>query len=132
MNVATEDLQHHWAKLGPLLTIRNERDYDQAVEQLNKLLDEIGSNEQHPLYDLLDTIGTVLHNYEEQHHFLPASSGAEMLRFLMEEHGLTQFDLPDVGAPNVISEILKGDRELNIEQIRALARRFRVSPSVFI
>jgi len=32
----------------------------------------------------------------------------------------------------VISEILRGKRELNIRQIRALSRHFHVSPAVFI
>jgi len=34
------------------------------------LLDEIGDNERHPLYDLLDTLGTLIHVYEETHHIL--------------------------------------------------------------
>lgn len=33
---------------------------------------------------------------------------------------------------SIQSEILNGKRELNIRQIRALADRFHVSPSVFI
>jgi HTH-type transcriptional regulator/antitoxin HigA len=50
----------------------------------------------------------------------------------MEEHGLTQSDLPEIGSQGVVSEVLRGKRELNIRQIRALARRFQVSPAVFI
>lgn len=132
MSVSTKDLQNHWATIRPLLTIRNEREYEQAVKRLNNLLDEIGANERHPLYELLDTLGTLIHAYEEKHHTVPESSGAEMLRFLMDEHGLTQSDLSEVGSQGVVSEILKGKRELNVRQIRALARRFRVSPAVFI
>ena len=55
-----------------------------------------------------------------------------MLRFLMEEHGLTQADLLEVGSQGVVSEILRGKRELNVRQIRALAKRFHVSPAVFV
>ena len=50
----------------------------------------------------------------------------------MEEHGLTQSDLPEVGSQGVISDILRGKRELNVRQIRTLAKRFHVSPAVFI
>lgn len=132
MRVATEDLQSHWATIGPLLLIRDERDYDQAVMQLNNLLDEIGTNEQHPLYGLLDTLGTLLHAYEERHHLFPETSAADVLRFLMEEHGLTESDIPEVGSRDIVSEVLSGARELNVPQIRALARRFCVSASVFI
>jgi HTH-type transcriptional regulator/antitoxin HigA len=88
MNLSTKEIQPHWTKIRPLLTVRNEREYDQAVKRLNELLDEIGMDERHPLYGLLDTLGTLLEAYEEKHHPLPESSGAEMLRYFMEEHAL--------------------------------------------
>ena len=132
MTAITKDLQSHWARIGPLLSIRNERDYDSAVRRLNQLVDEIGTDERHPLYGLLDALGTLIHAYEEQHHPMPQVSGADMLRFFMEEHSLTQSDLPEVGSQGVVSEILGGKRELNVRQIRALAERFRVSPAVFL
>jgi HTH-type transcriptional regulator/antitoxin HigA len=114
------------------LSIRNEHEYDVAVERLNRLLDEVGSDEQHPLYTLLDTLGTLMHAYEEQHHPMPECRGGDVLRFLMEAHGLTQSDLPEVGSQGVISDILRGKRALNVRQIRVLAKRFQVSPAVFI
>jgi HTH-type transcriptional regulator/antitoxin HigA len=132
MSVSKTELQQHWSSIRPLLTIRNERDYDRAVKRLNDLLDEIGTNERHPLYELMDTLGTLLHAYEERHHPLPDSSGADMLRFFMEEHALTQSDLPEVGSQGVVSEVLSGKRDLNVRQIRALAARFHVSPAVFV
>lgn len=132
MSILAKNIQSHWASIYPLLTIRNKRDYDLAVERLNKLLDEVGTNERHPLYGLLDTLGTLIQVYEEEHYPLPESSGADMVRFFMEEQGVTQSDLPEVGSQGVVSEILSGKRELNIRQIRALAKRFHVSPGVFI
>lgn len=131
MTVLTQELQLHWAAISPLLTIHNEQEYDRAIERLNQLLDEVGTNEQHPLYELLDTLATVIYAYEEQHHSLPAASGAEVLAYLLEEHGLTQSALPEVGSQGVVSETLRGKRELNVRQIRALAQRFGVSPAVF-
>jgi HTH-type transcriptional regulator/antitoxin HigA len=132
MTAIPQELQQHWTAVSPLLSICNEHEYDRAVERLNRLLDEVGTDEQHPLYTLLDTLGTLLHAYEEQHHPMPECSGADVLRFLMEEHGLTQSDLPEIGSQGVVSDILRGKRELNVRQIRALAKRFQVSPAVFI
>ncbi|MFZ2358075.1 MAG: transcriptional regulator [Anaerolineae bacterium] len=132
MTVLFEDLQDHWMTVWPLLSIRNERDYDLAVERLNALLDEVGADERHPLYGLLDTLGTLIRVYEEQHHPMPTASGADMLRFFMAEHNLAQADLPEIGSQGVVSEILSGKRELNLRQIRGLATRFHVSPAVFI
>src|SRR5512132_4403111 len=132
MMAIPHELQQHWTGVSPLLSIRNEHEYDLAVARLNGLLDEVGTDEQHPLYTLLDTLGTLIHAYEEVHHAIPESSGVDVLHFLMEEHGLTQSDLPEIGSQGVVSEVLRGKRELNMRQIRALARRFQVSPAVFI
>ena len=132
MTAIKKNLQRHWVALRPLLAIRNEEQYDQAVEHLNDLIDEIGTDESHPLYELLDTLGTLIHAYEEQYHPVPDCNGREMLSFFMEEHGLKQANLPEIGSQGIVSEILSGKRELNVRQIRALAKRFHVSPAVFI
>jgi HTH-type transcriptional regulator/antitoxin HigA len=51
----------------------------------------------------------------------------------MELHELNQSDLAnEIGSQGVVSEILNGKRELNVRQIKALARRFHVDPSTFI
>ncbi len=132
MTLLNEELQIHWTNIAPLLTIGNEREYNAAVKRLNELLDEIGDNEKHPLYGLLDTLGTLVHACEEEHYPIPEATGTEVLRFLMNEHGLTQSDLPEVGSQGVISEILNGKRELNVRQVRSLAEKFKVSSAVFV
>jgi HTH-type transcriptional regulator/antitoxin HigA len=50
----------------------------------------------------------------------------------MEEHNLKQSDLSEIGSQGVVSEILNGKRTLNVAQIKALSKRFKVSPAVFI
>ena len=132
MALATKELEVHWANIAPLLSIRNEREYNAAVKRLNELLDEIGDNEKHPLYGLLGTLGTLIEIYEEDHYPIPDATGAEVLRFLMEEHGLTQSDLTEVRSQGVVSEILDGNREVNVRQIRFLAEKFKVSSAVFV
>jgi HTH-type transcriptional regulator/antitoxin HigA len=132
MTLVNDQIQAHWTTIAPLLTIRNEREYNRAIKRLNELLDEIGTNEEHPLYSFLDTLATLIHAYEEEHYPIPESPGADVLRFLMEEHGLTQSDLPEIGSQGVVSEILNGKRELNVRQIRGLAEKFGVSTAVFI
>ena len=132
MTALTKEIEIHWQPIAPLFTIRNEAEYDHAIEHLNHLLDEIGTDEDHPLYGLLDTLGTVIREYEATHYPMPTSTGADMLRFFMAEHQLTQSDLPEIGSQGVVSEILSGKRELNIRQVRALAERFHVSPAVFV
>ncbi|MEO0457009.1 MAG: helix-turn-helix domain-containing protein [Cyanobacteria bacterium P01_A01_bin.114] len=126
------ELQKSWSTLEPLLAIQNEEDYIQSVKQLNYLIDAIGTDDQHPLYSLLDTLGILIEVYEEEHVAIPDVSGVEVLKYFMEEHSLTQTDLPELGSQGVVSELLSGKRELNLRQIQALSQRFHVSPAVFI
>ena len=50
MSVITPQLQRSWTQVSALLNIQNERDYDLALERLNGLIDEVGTDEGHPLY----------------------------------------------------------------------------------
>ena len=115
----------------PLLAIRNEREYDAAVEKVNALVDEVGDNPKDPRNRLLDTLSILIEAYDQEHYPIPDTSGVEMLKFLMEQHGLTQGDLPEIGSQGVVSEILRGKRDLNVRQIAALSKRFGLPPDVF-
>jgi HTH-type transcriptional regulator / antitoxin HigA len=77
------DINTHWNAIAPLLTIRNEQQYDRAIKRLNNLIDEIGTNEQHPLYHLLDTLGTLIEAYEREHYAIPNCSGSDALAYLV-------------------------------------------------
>ena len=116
----------------PLRPIRSRKDYDRAVTALNDLLDAGVADEKHPLSDLLATLGELIGDYEDAVMEPANEPPAEILRFLMKQHGLTQKDLPEVGSQGVVSEILGGRRFLNVRQIRVLAQRFGVSPAVFV
>jgi HTH-type transcriptional regulator/antitoxin HigA len=50
----------------------------------------------------------------------------------MEQHGLKQSELTEIGSQGVVPEILTGKRELNIRQVRALSERFGVSAATFV
>lgn len=117
--------------------IRNEADYDRALALIEAILDQTRDTPAredvtHPLADLLDLLTAAVHEYEAGHHAIPASSPRDVLRFLMDQHGLTQSDLPEVGSQSVISEILAGRRMFNTRQIAALVERFHVGADAFI
>jgi len=120
------------AAIVPLHAIRTKRDYNKAVSTLNQLLDAGAADEKSPLADLVNTLGTLIGDYDDAHYPVKEVSSVAMIRFLMEQHGLTQSDLPEIGTQGVVSEILRGKRELNVRQIQALSGRFNVPSSVFI
>lgn len=119
-------------ELGLFLVPRSEREYDAAVEQLNDLADEIGDSPGNPRYRLIETLSALVEAYDRDHHPMSDVSGVDMVRFLMKQHTLTQRDLPEIGSQGVVSEILSGRRQLNLRQIRALAKRFGVSAASFL
>lgn len=111
----------------------NEKEYDKLVHLLDQLLDlpETWKNAQ--IEQLIDYIGNLIERYDEQHHTPKLkTTGVNVLKYFMEQHNLKQTDLPEIGSQSIVSEILHGKRKLNINHIKALAKRFNVSPDVFI
>lgn len=119
-------------RLIPLGVIRSKAEYDRAVATLDTIIDEIGEDETHPLADLAEAIGVFVEAYDQSHHQTLNPSPRAMLQFLMEQHGLGQSDLPEIGSQGVVSEIISGKRRLNVRQISRLAKRFKVSSSIFV
>ena len=116
-----------------LRAVENERHFRAMVKFMNLLVDEIGDLESHPLIGLLDIVTSFVHDYEERNVQIPDASPSVVLRFLMGQHDLRQADLAqDFGSQSNVSEVLNGKREINARQARALAKRFGVSPAVFI
>ena len=132
INVTDPKIITSWQTLAPIFHITNDDDYDHAIEELDQLLDIVGDDETHLLYGLLDTLGTLVSVYEDAHFAEPQATGIDALKFLMEEHGLNQSDLPEIGSQGVVSELLSGKRELNKRHILTLAERFNVAPATFL
>lgn len=132
MNTQLKEIEKVWPEIQNVFSVpHNENDYNKLVSLLDVLIDEVGDNESHPLASLMETIGTLVETYEA--HNIPEIKGnpIDTLKALMEEHGLKQSDLSEIGSQGVVSEILTGKRQLNIRQIKILSKRFNVSPAVF-
>ena len=112
------------ARIAP---IRDEAHYDKMVQLADALIDLIGDAKQHPLLDLLELISGLIQDYDAAHYAVPDASPKQVLAFLMEKHGLTQSNLPEVSNQSVISMLLSGTRQIN-----ALSKRFGVQPGVFL
>jgi HTH-type transcriptional regulator / antitoxin HigA len=82
--------------------------------------------------EAIELLTVLIERYEEEHYALPEASPADILRFLLDQHGLKQRDLAaDLGGESVVSEVLSGRRKLNANHIERLSARFHVSPAVF-
>ena len=78
MNTLTDDIDAHaleaaWGELDRVARLRpihDEASYDHAVALMNRVLDVMGDNEQHPLGGLLELLATLVGNYEQKHYSL--------------------------------------------------------------
>jgi HTH-type transcriptional regulator / antitoxin HigA len=133
MNTQLKEIAKVWPNIQSVFSVpHNEKDYNKLVKLLDSLIDEVGNNESHRLSRLMETIGSLIESYESQNYPDIEGDPINTLKTLMEEHGLKQSDLPEIGSQGVVSEILSGKRQLNVRQLKLLGARFKVSPIVFV
>lgn len=119
----------------PLQSIRNDEQLTRALpigEALIKkaIAQTLSSGEEAYYLALTDPIETFGERYlggTEEH-----VSGVELLRYRMEENGLTPTDLaPILGASSLVSDVLAGTRQLTGAHRQALTRRFHLAADAF-
>jgi len=115
--------------LGP---IRDAEHYEHMTKLADALIESGQINEDKKLSDLFGIVCGLIEAYDKTHYPVPNASPVQVLRFLMEQHGLKQSDLPEIGSQGVVSQILSGHRILNARQISALVSRFGVGAEVFL
>ncbi len=107
--------------------VRDEAHHAELLSFVDECFERFGGDDAHPIFVLVDLVARRIADYEVNAHPWPdTSTPATRLAFLMQQHGLRQCDLPEVGAQSVVSAVLAGKRALNLRQTQALARRFGV------
>lgn len=83
--------------------------------------------------DYLEVLTDLISKYESQWDDAAQRSPRELIQFLMKQNELAQKDLvPEFGSPSRVSEFLKGERRLSIEQAKKLSARFNLNISALI
>lgn len=55
-----------WPQVEPTLRVpHNEREYRRLVKLLDRLIDEVGENENHPLASFMEVLGVLIEKYED-------------------------------------------------------------------
>ncbi len=129
------DLAQTWAALQnqlPITPIRTDEDYQQMVRLANSLADHLKGNKEDPLVDLFTIVKDLVERWEAHHMTLPKAEPREVLRRLLETHGLRQKDLIGIASPTVVSDILAGRRAISKKVAKALAARFNTDVSAFL
>ena len=110
--------------------IRDDAAHEAAVRRIEALW---GAPEGSPEGDELDVLATLVDAYERKRWPSDNRDPIGVLRFMMEQNGRSQADLAHLlGSRSRASEILNGKRELTLDQIRLLARDWRIPAAALI
>jgi HTH-type transcriptional regulator/antitoxin HigA len=111
--------------------IQNDRElaaYTEALFQLTALENLTRSEAQ-----AIELLTLLVERYEHAHHYVPIADAISVVRYLIEQNGLTQRDLiPQFGSESAVSMFLAGQRKLTLDQVRRLSARFKLPSDVFI
>ena len=118
--------------LASLRPIRSLADFRRVHALTDALSDEVGDDESHPLFSMLELTMELMQRWEDEHVIVPDAEPREVLRYLLEENDLKQKDLRDIASPTLISDILAGRRAISRILAKRLAERFNVNVSAFL
>jgi HTH-type transcriptional regulator/antitoxin HigA len=110
--------------------IKNDADYQQALERLDIIFDAKSGT---PESDEADILGSLIDEYEKKYFPIEAPDPIEAIKIRMEELQLKQVDLVDaIGGKSRVSEILNRKRKLTVDMIRNLSSKLHLSPGLLI
>lgn len=116
-----------------LRPIKDEIDYDNAVELIDRLAVRSDLNEDQS--DYLVTLSELIARYDSEHYAIDLANitGLDALKSILEDNELNASQLGEMlGNRALGSKILRGERELSKSHLRILGDRFKVNPSLFM
>lgn len=110
--------------------IRNEKDYQKALRQLEEIFDASPGTE---AGDQLEILSILIDRYENETDPIDLPDPIEAIKFRMEQMGLKKKDLAEViGYKSRVSEILNKKRKLSLDMIRKLHTSLHIPTEVLI
>lgn len=110
--------------------IRNEQDYEQALERLESIFDAKLNS---PEGDELEILSLLIDKYEKDHFQIEAPDPIEAVKFRMEQLGMKQKDLAEtIGFKSRVSEILNKKRKLTLAMIRKIHEQLNIPTNILI
>ncbi len=124
-----------FSEAGFVSHIKDQTDYKNALDLMSELVEDYDT-----YLPLIEVLSVSIERWENESDELAEfnqriaqlNDGVAVLRTLMDQHQLKADDLrEEVGGKSLVSMILNGTRNLTIEHIQALSRRFNISPAAF-
>ena len=113
-----------------ILPIRNEKDYQKALDRLEDIFDAKKGTEEG---DELEILSILIDRYENENFPIGMPDPIEAIKFRMEQMGMNQKDLAEVvGFKSRVSEILNKKRKLTLDMIRKLNTSLHIPTEVLV
>jgi HTH-type transcriptional regulator/antitoxin HigA len=113
-----------------LRPIRTKANHEAALKEIERLW---GARSGTPAGDRLDILARLIEAYEDEHYPMDPPDPIEVIKFRMEQQGLTRKDLEGVlGTRTRVAEVLNGRRGLSINMIRRLHEKLGIPAEVLI
>ena len=113
-----------------ILPIRNEEDYQKALDRLEDIFDAKKGTEEG---DELEILSILIDRYENENFPIGMPDPIEAIKFRMEQMGMNQKDLAEVvGFKSRVSEILNKKRKLTLDMIRKLNTNLHIPTEVLV
>lgn len=110
--------------------IRNEEDYQNALDRLEVIFDSKKGSEEG---DELEILSILIDRYENENFPIGMPDPIEAIKFRMEQMGMKQKDLVEViGFKSRVSEVLSKKRKLTLEMIRKLNTSLHIPTEVLV
>jgi HTH-type transcriptional regulator / antitoxin HigA len=111
--------------------IETEDEYEQFLSVAERLtFKQVQTPEESALYDLVTML---VETYEAQHYSIDRSSPVEVLEHIIESSGIDRNELVDIfGSSQNLDRVLAREELINTSQAEALAKRFKLSPQIFL
>ena len=108
-------------------------DSDAELARAHALVDRLWQSDEPADIARLQAQARLIAAYEEAKWPRRSPSTADLIRHLMDQHGLTRADMvPILGTPSRVSEVLKGKKGLSMAMVQRLRARFRVPADLLI
>jgi HTH-type transcriptional regulator/antitoxin HigA len=108
-------------------------DSDSELARARALIDRLWQSDEPADVARLQAQARLIAAYEQGKWPRRPPSTADLIRHLMDQHGLTRADMvPILGTPSRVSEVLKGKKGLSMAMVQRLRARFRVSADLLI
>jgi HTH-type transcriptional regulator / antitoxin HigA len=108
-------------------------DSDAELARAHGLVDRLWDSDKPADIARLQAQARLIAAYEETKWPRRSPSAADLVRLLMDQHGLTRADMvPILGTPSRVSEVLQGKKGLSMAMVQRLRARFHVPADLLL